>query len=189
MQIDIYGNFVDFFSNYDLNYTCQVGDFENAEFGFLVMGHEFDNYPKGMIRNAKNWEWFLEEHRKDSQDEEDSEKERRRMKGKRKMGKIYEDDEWTGESEDDKEAVVGMRKSKLPRYSTRAKDSKGGNKDTKTSENSKGKERATDEEEDDDDDVETLRGFIVADEDDHKEEEDDEEEEEEFEDDDDELDD
>ncbi|XP_068500657.1 uncharacterized protein [Phaseolus vulgaris] len=170
----------------------KVGDFENAEFGFLVMGHEFDNYPKGMIRNAKNWEWFLEEPRKDSQDEEDSEKERRRMKGKRKMGKIYEDDEWTGESEDDKEAVVGMRKSKLPRYSTRSKDSKGGNKDTKTSENSKGKERATDEEEeedDDDDDDETLKGFIVADEDDHKELEDDEEEEEEFEEDDDELDD
>jgi len=166
-------------------------DFENAEFGFLVMGHEFDNYPKGMIRNAKNWEWFLEEPRKDSQDEEDSEKERRRMRGKRKTGKMNEDDEWTGESEDDKDVVVSMRKSKVPRYSTRSKDSKGGHKDTKASKNSKGKKRVTEEEEeeddddeDEDDDDETLGGFIVADEGDDKEEEDDEEEEEEFEDDD-----
>ncbi|WVY99912.1 hypothetical protein V8G54_025982 [Vigna mungo] len=163
------------------------------EFGFLAMGHEFDNYPKGMIRNAKTWEWFLEEPRKDSEDEEnDSEKKRKRVRGKRKLGKVNEDDEWSGESEDDKGVVVSMRKKKLPRYSTRSKDDKGGNKDTKASKNSKGKKTATDEEDeeeeedgDEDDDDETLSGFIVADEDDDdKEEEDEDEEEEEFEDDD-----
>ncbi|KAG4955476.1 hypothetical protein AAZX31_15G024400 [Glycine max] len=163
------------------------------EFGFLVMGHEFDHYPKGMIRNAKNWDWFLEERRKDSEDEEDVEKQRRKMRGKRKMGKVNEDDEWTGESEDDKGLVANMRKGKLPRYSTRSKDSKGGIKDTKASKNSKQKKATsgddTGEEEDDDDDDETLGGFIVADEGDDKEEENDDEEEEEFEDDDDELDD
>ena len=61
-----------------------------------MMGHEFDHYPKGMIRNAKNWDWFLEERRKDSEDEEDVEKQRRKMRGKRKMGKVNEDDEWCG---------------------------------------------------------------------------------------------
>uniref|UniRef100_A0A453SCY7 Uncharacterized protein n=1 Tax=Aegilops tauschii subsp. strangulata TaxID=200361 RepID=A0A453SCY7_AEGTS len=36
----------------------------NLEFGFLSMGHEFDNYPKGRIRPPKDWNWFLEEIRK-----------------------------------------------------------------------------------------------------------------------------
>ncbi|KAI9109338.1 hypothetical protein K1719_019682 [Acacia pycnantha] len=30
-------------------------------FGFVVMGREFDHYPKNMIRNVKSWNWFLEE--------------------------------------------------------------------------------------------------------------------------------
>ncbi|CAJ1955443.1 unnamed protein product [Sphenostylis stenocarpa] len=156
------------------------------EFGFLVMGHEFDNYPKGVIRNAKNWEWFLEEPRKDSEDEEDSEKERRKMRGKRKMGKGNEDDEWTGESEDDKKTVVNMRKGKPPRYSTRSKDSKGGTKDTKASQNSKAKKTACVDETVEEDDDETLGGFIVAEKDDDGDdkEEDSDEEEEDFEDDD-----
>ncbi|TKY48273.1 Xaa-Pro aminopeptidase pepP [Spatholobus suberectus] len=159
------------------------------EFGFLVMGHEFDHYPKGMIRNVKDWEWFLEEPRKDSEDEEDFEKERRKMRGKRKIGKVNEDDEWTGDSEDDKDLVANVRKGKLPRYSTRSRDSKGGNKDTKASKSSKQKKAASVDEtvEEEDDNDETLGGFIVADEDDDQDEENDEEEEEEFEDDDDEV--
>ncbi|MCH89884.1 VID27-like protein, partial [Trifolium medium] len=30
-------------------------------FDCLRMRYAFDRYPKGMIRNVKNWEWFLEE--------------------------------------------------------------------------------------------------------------------------------
>lgn len=102
------------------------------------------------------------------------------------MGKVNEDDEWTGES-DHKNLVANMRKGKLPRYSTRSKDSKGGIKDTKASKNSKLKKATSVDEtgEEVDDDDETLGGFIVADEGDDKEEENDDEEEEEFEDDDD----
>ncbi|XP_027344364.1 uncharacterized protein LOC113856641 [Abrus precatorius] len=143
------------------------------EFGFLVMGHEFDHYPKGMIRNMKNWDWFLEEPKKDDEDEEDFE-ERRKMGRKRKTCKDNEDEEWSGESEDDKDLVVTIRKGKRPGYSTRSKDSKGSNRDTKANKSSV-------EEEDDD---ETLGGFIVADEED-EEDDDDNDEEEEFEEDDD----
>ncbi|KAJ7963198.1 putative SMAD/FHA domain-containing protein [Quillaja saponaria] len=75
----------------------EVGDcFGLSEFGFVVMGHEFD---QKMIRNVKNWDWFLEEPTKDSDFE-------KREEGKRKIGKDNEDDEWTGESEDDIEALV-----------------------------------------------------------------------------------
>ena len=81
------------------------------------------------------------------------------------MGKVNEDDEWTGES-DHKNLVANMRKGKLPRYSTRSKDSKGGIKDTKASKNSKLKKATSVDEtgEEVDDDDETLGGFIVADE-------------------------
>ncbi|XP_058774015.1 uncharacterized protein LOC131648259 [Vicia villosa] len=41
------------------------------EFGFLVMRHEFDRYPKGMIRNVENWNWFLDEPSKESEDEDE----------------------------------------------------------------------------------------------------------------------
>ncbi|KAL2332267.1 hypothetical protein Fmac_019848 [Flemingia macrophylla] len=156
------------------------------EFGFLVMGHEFDHYPKGRIRNVKNWEWFIDEPGKDSEDEEDLEKERRKLRAKRKLGKVNEDDEWTGDSEDDKDLVANVRKGKHPRYSTR---SKGGNKDTRASKNSKQKREASvGETVQEDEDEETLGGFIVTDEDDDQEvENDEEEEEEEFEDDDEEM--
>jgi hypothetical protein len=159
--------------------------FENAEFGFLVMKHEFDQYPKGMIRNAKNWEWFLEEPSKESEDEDDSD-ETRKIRGKRKVFKDNEDDEWTGDSEDDKGLVAKMGKGKKPRYSTRSKDKRGSNSNVKASNNSK-RQKATggDETVEDDDDDETLGGFIVTDDEDEDEEQnnddDDEEEEEEFE--------
>ncbi|KAF2323564.1 hypothetical protein GH714_036128 [Hevea brasiliensis] len=38
------------------------------EFGFLVIGHEFDCYPKQRFRDVKNWYWFLEEPEEDSED-------------------------------------------------------------------------------------------------------------------------
>ncbi|PWA66249.1 hypothetical protein CTI12_AA321370 [Artemisia annua] len=36
-----------------------VSDFDDPvkEFGFVVMGHEFDHYPKKMIRDIRNWDW------------------------------------------------------------------------------------------------------------------------------------
>lgn len=151
------------------------------EFGFLVMRHEFDQYPKGMIRNVENWEWFLEEPSKESEDEDDFE-DKRKMKGKRKVFRDNKDDEWTGDSDDDKELVAKVGKGKKPRYSARSKDNRGPKrdiKDTSVDEN--------DEEDDDDDDDETLGGFIVTDEEDEDEEQnndnedEEEEEEEEFE--------
>jgi len=153
------------------------------------MKHEFDQYPKGMIRNVENWEWFLEEPSKESEDEDDFE-EKRKMKGKRKVFRGNEDDEWTGDSEDDKDPVAKVGKGKKPRYSTRSKDNRGPNRDIKASSNSKRRKATSvdeNDEEDDDDDDETLGGFIVTDEEDEDEEQnnDDEEEEEEFEEDDD----
>ncbi|KAI4355452.1 hypothetical protein L6164_004227 [Bauhinia variegata] len=159
------------------------------EFGFIKTGHEFDHYPTSMIRNVKNWEWFLEEP---SDDEEEFEKERRDMRRKRKRGKSKEDDEWTGESDDDKDIVAKTRKAKNSRgsrnYTTRSKDSRG-QKDTKHSQNSRRK-KATGVEEtlkDEDEDDETLGGFIVDDEDEELGEENKDDEEEEFEDDGDEM--
>ncbi|XP_045799974.1 VID27-like protein [Trifolium pratense] len=160
------------------------------EFGFLLMKHEFDQYPKGMIRNAENWEWFLEEPSKESEDEDDSD-ETRKIRGKRKVFKENEDDEWTGDSEDDKDLVAKMGKGKKPRYSTRSKDKRGSNSNVKASNNSKRKKATSGDEtvdDDDDDDDETLGGFIVTDDEDEDEEQtndDDDEEEEEFEEDDD----
>lgn len=156
--------------------------FENAEFGFLVMGHEFEQYPKSMVRNVENWEWFLEEPGKESSDEEDFE-ERRKMRRKRKAFKDNEDDEWTGDSGEDKDLVAKMGKGKI---STRSKDRKGPNTDVKaSSRNSKRKKAASVTETVEDDDDETLGGFIVADVD-EEEEDNNEDEEEEFEEEDDE---
>ncbi|XP_057459201.1 double-strand break repair protein mus-23 [Lotus japonicus] len=158
------------------------------EFGFLVIGHEFDQYPKGVIRNAKDWEWFLEEPSKDSEDDEDFE-ERRKMRRKRKSFKDNEDDKWTGDSEDDRVVVAKTGKGKIPKYTTRSKDRKGPNKEAIGSSNSKRKKAVSVNEtveKDEEDDDETLGGFIVTDEEEDEEEENDgDEEEEEFEEDDD----
>jgi len=56
-------------------------NFENAEFGFLVMRQEFDPYLRGMIQNVTNWEWSLAEPSKENRDEDDFE-EMMKMKGK-----------------------------------------------------------------------------------------------------------
>ncbi|MED6118748.1 hypothetical protein PIB30_005586 [Stylosanthes scabra] len=157
------------------------------EFGFLVIGHEFDHYPKGKIRNAKDWEWFLEEGRKDiDEDEEGKQRRRKNMKRKQKKGKEEneDDEEWGGESDDDDEdmnLVSNISKGKRPCYSTRSKHRQGATKSTSSKPKTDTKINQTVE--DDDDDDETLGGFIVNDEENDQLEEldDDDDEEEEFE--------
>ncbi|KAE8689893.1 hypothetical protein F3Y22_tig00110931pilonHSYRG00254 [Hibiscus syriacus] len=56
------------------------------EFGFLVIGHEFDQYPNQRIPNIKNWDWFLEERVKGSDHEDDEDEAfdgRRKSQGER----------------------------------------------------------------------------------------------------------
>ncbi|XP_028798427.1 mitotic apparatus protein p62-like [Neltuma alba] len=151
------------------------------EFGFVVMGHEFDHYPKDKILNVKSWNWFLEEPNKDDEDEDDFEEKRPTIRRKRKKGKDNkdEDDDWTVESEEDTNLVASVRKVRRSGYSTRSKDQ---NKQTKDSEGGKssGRKKApsVDETVEDEED-ETLGGFIVDDEEEDQEVENSEEEEEE----------
>ena len=155
----------------------------DAEFGFLSMGHEFDNYPKGRIRPPKDWNWFLEEIKKSGDDEEVSDmghKSRGRGGVNRKMKKNGEDEdqEWTDESEDEKDSLRRGRSVKRPKkYVTRSKDAKKPHK-----ENSKSENEDTADEEDEAD--ETLGGFIVQEDDEPMDElsEEEDEEEEEFDD-------
>ncbi|VFQ67013.1 unnamed protein product [Cuscuta campestris] len=77
------------------------------EFGLVVMGHEFDGYPKDMIHDIKNWDWDLEESRDD---------EGRRGRKRRKSDKS-EDDEWRVES-DEKEEMAKSRRAEMPKYMT-----------------------------------------------------------------------
>ncbi|XVF74408.1 hypothetical protein PTKIN_Ptkin13bG0108100 [Pterospermum kingtungense] len=141
------------------------------EFGFLVIGHEFDQYPKQRIRNIKNWDWFLEENGKgkDSDDDDDGETEGRGRGGKgRKRNKGDNDDKWTGESEDEIKEVIGRgRKVRRAVYSTRSKDPDKSKKDVGKNRSSEQKKTvATGEEGGVDEDDETLGGFIVDDDDD-----------------------
>ncbi|KAK4839798.1 hypothetical protein QYF36_025058 [Acer negundo] len=178
------------------------GDFENfdlssndpiKEFGFLVIGHEFDHYPKQRIRDIRNWDWFLEEPRKDS-DEDDEVSDKRKKGGRRrKRGKDEgnDDSDWTGDSEEDKEVIAKVRKVQRPKYSTRSKDGDNPQKGTKHSSNSVQKNAVSvmGEESEDEEDP-TLGGFIVEDDNAEVEEEsdaDEEEADEDFDEDDDEL--
>lgn len=69
-----------------------------AEFGFLVIGKEFDQYPKSRIRDIKQWEWFLEDSTKgnsDDEDDDDGDKKglsKKRRRGRGKKGNEEEDD-------------------------------------------------------------------------------------------------
>ncbi|CAI9767147.1 unnamed protein product [Fraxinus pennsylvanica] len=140
------------------------------EFEFVVMGHEFDRYPKKMIRDVKNFDWFLEKPGEDSDDDEKKVKKGGRRK--RKKGE-QNDDEWTGESEDDKEVITKSRNVQRRKYTTRSKDHNKLDNDTSKSKCTAGmKSRNMDEEDEDEDDDETLGGFIATDEDSEQEEED-----------------
>lgn len=130
------------------------------EFGFLVMGHEFDRYPKKMIKDMKVWDWFIEEHVEESEDDEFQNR-RKRGRRKRKKGDENDDEEWTGESEEDKEQITSTKKVPRPKYSTRSKDrAKPGKKAHLISKGTVTDVKTTDEDEEDEDD-ETLGGFIV----------------------------
>ncbi|XP_062024871.1 transcription elongation factor SPT6 [Rosa rugosa] len=148
------------------------------EFGFVVMGNEFDQYPKQMICDVKNWNWFLEEPRKESDDDEYEGKERRGGRRKRKKGEENDNEEWTGDGEADEELVAKLRKVNKPKYSTRSKAHSEPQKKAKGSKHSDQKKTAAvdeegikDDDKDEDEDDETLGGFIVG-EDDLEEEED-----------------
>lgn len=151
------------------------------------MGHEFDHYPKRMIRDVKLWDWLLDEPSKESDDDEEFGKRKTRGgRGKRKKSEENEDDEWTGESEDDSELVGNLRKVQKEKYSARSKDRDRVRKDMKGSDKSIRKKTNDAGEDlknvDEDEEDETLGGFIVGDDDMEQEEEtadDDEEEDEE----------
>lgn len=128
------------------------------------MGAEFNGYPNQMLRQVKDWEWFLEEPRKNSDCDNDDDEEtkarvlkkmKKRGRGKDHLDEDDNDDEWTCEREDERMENVSKQK-----YSTRSNDP--GRRGIKK--NSKRKiDFSSREEEDDDDD--TLGGFIVRDDD------------------------
>ncbi|MCL7030409.1 hypothetical protein MKW94_029269 [Papaver nudicaule] len=131
------------------------------EFGFLKMGHEFDNFPRHKIRGIKDMDWFLEEQKQDSEDDEENRSKKRKRFGRKKNDNAMEDDDdWTGESEDEKVTISKLGLGKRPK--TRSKDKNGKIQDVGSSKNSSRKKtiHANDEDEDD----ETLGGFIVDDE-------------------------
>lgn len=150
-----------------------------SEFGFLVMGHEFECYGNRVIRDPKKWDWFLDEPTKDSDGDEDhGRKKKRGVRGKRKKGANSDDEDWTDENEDAVEMIAKTKKFQRPKYSTRSKDHYKTHKDQKKAAKSN---KDYDEEDEDD---ETLGGFIVNDEVDNEEQMNEDEEEEEFSDDD-----
>ncbi|KAL2539131.1 SMAD/FHA domain-containing protein [Abeliophyllum distichum] len=134
------------------------------EFEFVVMGHEFDRYPKIMIRDIKDFDWFLEGPGEDRDD--DDKKVKKGGRRKRKKGEENDDEEWTGESEDDKEVITKSRNVQRPKYTTRSKDRHKSDKDTSKSKRTTGmKSRNVDDKCEEDEDDDTLGGFIVSDED------------------------
>lgn len=139
------------------------------EFGFLVIGHEFDQYKKQMVCDIKIWNWFLEDTRGDSDDEEVAAKKGKRggrRKRKKTRGDDDVDDEWTVESENEEVVTTKARKIKKPNYQTRSKDqrqSHNGRTDRKSFARTSSKEEEEEEEheDEDEDEDETLGGFIV----------------------------
>ncbi|PSR96169.1 RNA polymerase-associated protein [Actinidia chinensis var. chinensis] len=136
--------------------SLDVSDIDPVkEFGFLVIGHEFNHYPKQMIRHANTWDWFLDERKEESEDDEVSDKKGKiGARRKRKKGEGNDDDEWMVENEDDKELITKIRKVQRPKYSTRSTDRE------KTNKGSVQKKTISVNEDDEDDD--TLGGFIVT---------------------------
>lgn len=142
--------------------------FFTAEFGFLVIGHEFDHYPKHRICNTNDWDWLLEEPKNNSDEEQEDSDQRKvggRRRKKRGKSKVNDDEDWTGESEEDKDQIVKVRKIQRPTYSTRSKGEKA-HKGTKQNKSSATKNivlaRAEESENEEDP---TLGGFIVGEDD------------------------
>ncbi|KAL8522549.1 hypothetical protein ACS0TY_012632 [Phlomoides rotata] len=134
------------------------------EFGFLVEGHEFDSYPKKMIKSFRDWEWFLEDEGKDSEDDDkEGKKGKSRGRRKRKKGAENDDDEWTGESEEDKVLVDKSMKGQRPIYKTRSKNHSKDTSKRRRKSPTRANNREVDDEDEDEED-ETLGGFIVDDE-------------------------
>lgn len=136
------------------------------EFGFVVMGHELDCYPKKMILDIKNWDWFIDEPEGEGSENDKVGVSKRKGGGRRKRKKSGgvedDDDEWTGESDEDIEVLAKSSKVKRPKYSTRSKGSDRPIKAAKIGSNSPQiKDEEDDEGEDNDEDDETLGGFIV----------------------------
>ncbi|KAA8540282.1 hypothetical protein F0562_024155 [Nyssa sinensis] len=162
--------------------SVDVSDIDAVkEFGFLVIGHEFDHYPRKMIRDAKNWNWFLEEPKGDSDDDEILEKKRKYgVRKKREKADGNGDDDWTGESEDGVESITRLKKARRTSYTTRSKDPGKPIKDTRVGKQSIQKKAIANEEDEDDENDDTLGGFIVNDDDVEEEEEEENDEEEDF---------
>ncbi|CAH1442464.1 unnamed protein product [Lactuca virosa] len=143
------------------------------EFGFVVVGHEFDHYPKKMLSDVSNWDWFLEEPKQESDEEEVNERKRKKSTRKRrkKSGEDDDDEVWTGESGEDAEIIKKMKNAPKPKYSTRSKEQKQNKKGASTSKSAMytTKKYAKDDygdddvDEDEDEEDETLGGFIVDD--------------------------
>ncbi|KAJ1691128.1 hypothetical protein LUZ63_015283 [Rhynchospora breviuscula] len=178
--------------DFDLEFELEGLDLSNIdpveEFGFLVMGHEFDKYPNGQIRPMKKWNWYLDTPKENTDNshselddfthEASTSKSKSSSRSKKRGKDGAEDEDWTGESDEDKDLIAKESTSlKRSKYATRSKDSKKPHKETVKDEEDIG---VQDEEIDEDD--ETLGGFIVTGEEEEEEmnnEEDEEEEEEE----------
>ncbi|EEF41061.1 conserved hypothetical protein [Ricinus communis] len=142
------------------------------EFGFLVIGHEFDCYPKQRIKDANNWDWFIEEPEQDSEDDDERFENNKKRKREKKSGDNYDDDDddWSGESEEDKVIVGKISKVERSKYSTRSKDRKNKTKTCKDTARKKDSLQKKTMSIDNDEDDETLGGFIVNDADEEEEE-------------------
>ncbi|GAA0157178.1 hypothetical protein LIER_14499 [Lithospermum erythrorhizon] len=173
----------------------QSVDFSNIdpikEFSLVVMGHEFDGYGKKINLDARKFDWFIEEPEEgESDDDGHKRKGKRSGKRKKKNGDERDDEEWAGESEEDKELLAKSRKVVKPAYSTRSKDHSAKSKvSRKNGTKLSGRKKLRQAEEDDvgvkdeteDENDETLGGFIVDDVSDEEEDIDEEKDEEEFE--------
>lgn len=144
------------------------------EFGFLVRGHEFDHYPKQKIRPIEDWNWFLEDPRGVSDDEEATSPNRKVGRRKKKRGGDSEDENWNGESEEEKVMAAKVGSANRPKHSTRSKgvrkqhnDASSGRHSALTKDVKTHKDKVMEEDEED----ETLGGFIVDDEEEEEEEE------------------
>ncbi|KAL9262742.1 hypothetical protein AKJ16_DCAP14459 [Drosera capensis] len=145
--------------------SVDVSDIDPVrEFGFLVIGHEFDSYGKQMIYDLKNFNWFLDDAKEDVGDDEDSENEKKGRRSKRKKAKRKhdhaDDGDWISDTGDD-ELIGKARKIRRPDYHTRSKDHYKAHENLGIRIGSirKNSTRVSTAKEDEDD--ETLGGFIV----------------------------